>query len=145
MNLEERINAEIKSAMLGKMASRLEALRAVKAALLLLKTSAEGAEPGAEMKALQKMVKQRKETAEIYKGQNREDLAEVELFQAGVIEEFLPKALTPEELQGRLSALIQEHGFSQADFGKAMGMASKTLAGLADGKQISEVLKGLLK
>jgi hypothetical protein len=145
MSLEERINAEIKSAMLSKQSARLEALRAIKSAILLLKTSPEGSADGADMKAIQKMVKQRKETAEIYKTQNRQDLAEVELFQAGVIEEFLPKALSVAELTERLNVLVQENNFTGSDFGKAMGMASKALAGQADGKQISELLKSILK
>lgn len=145
MSLEEKVNAEIKTAMLAKQAARLEALRAVKSALLLLKTSAEGGAEGAELKAIQKMVKQRKETAEIYKTQQRPDLAEVELYQAGVIEEFLPKALSTDELTEKLKGIVAENGFMASDFGKAMGMASKVLAGQADGKQISEILKTILK
>jgi uncharacterized protein YqeY len=146
MALEEKINADIKAAMLAKAAAKLEALRAVKSAILLLKTSPEGYNDESELKALQKMVKQRKETAEIYKTQNRSDLAETELFQAGIIEEYLPKPLSDEELRAEVIKIIASVGASSAaDMGKVMGQASKQLAGKADGKTISAMVKELLK
>src|ERR1041384_8195697 len=97
MNIEEKINGEIKTAMLAKNAKRLEALRAIKSVILLLKTSPEGLTDDSVNKALQKEVKKRKESADIYKNQKRPDLEEVELFQAGVMEEYLPKQMRSEE------------------------------------------------
>lgn len=145
MALEDKINADIKSAMLAKESAKLEALRAVKSAILLLKTSPEGYTDDTELKALQKMVKQRKETAEIYKNQNRNDLAETELFQANVIEAYLPKLLSVEELKVEIGKIIISVGASTpADMGKVMGIVSKQLAGKADGKAISNVVKELL-
>jgi uncharacterized protein len=142
MSLEERINAEIKTAMLAKDSVRLESLRAIKSAILLLKTSPEGLTAESETKALQKMVKQRRETADIYVSQNRQDLADAEISQANIIEEFLPKALSEAEILAELELVISETGASSAaDFGKVMGLASKRLAGKADGKQVSELLK----
>jgi uncharacterized protein len=144
MGLEENINGQIKAAMLAKDSARLEALRAVKSAILLLKTG-EGATPENELKAMQKMVKQRKETAQLYITQGREDLAAVETFQAGVIEEFLPKQMSREVLTEELKKIIGQVGASgPQDLGKVMGIASKSLAGMADGKMISEVVKELL-
>jgi uncharacterized protein YqeY len=144
MSLEENINGQIKAAMLSKDAARLEALRAVKSAILLLKTG-EGATPENELKALQKMVKQRKETAQLYTSQGREDLASVELFQAAVIEEFLPQQMSREALMAEINAIIAQVGAAgPQDLGKVMGVASKALAGKADGKAISEVVKELL-
>jgi uncharacterized protein len=145
MSLEEKINADIKAAMLAKEAQKLEALRAVKSAILLLKTSAEGLTPDSEMKALLKMVKQRKETADIYKTQNREDLAAVELAQAAVIETYLPKQMSEAELREELKKIIATVGASSAaDMGKVMGVATKQFAGKADGKMISALVKELL-
>ncbi|MBA3971986.1 MAG: GatB/YqeY domain-containing protein [Bacteroidetes bacterium] len=145
MALEEKINADIKSAMLAKEASKLEALRAVKAAILLLKTSPEGLNDDTEMKALQKMVKQRKETADLYITQNRKDLADVELAQAAVIEAYLPKQMSEEEIKAEVANIIVSVGAtSPADMGKVMGVASKQLAGKADGKLISGIVKELL-
>ncbi|MBC7861355.1 MAG: GatB/YqeY domain-containing protein [Bacteroidia bacterium] len=145
MTIEEKINGEIKTAMLAKNAARLEALRAVKSALLLLKTSAEGLSEDSANKAMMKEVKKRKETAEIYKTQNRADLAEVETFQAAVIEEFLPKAMSEEEVTEELKKIIEQVGAkTPADMGKVMGTASKALAGKADGKMISDLVKKLL-
>lgn len=143
--LEEKINADIKSAMLARDQKKLEALRAIKSAIILLKTSAEGLTDDTQMKALQKMVKQRKETAEIYKTQNRLDLAQVELFQADVIEVYLPKQMSEDELRSEISKIISSLGVSSpADIGKVMGLASKQLAGKADGKTISNIVKELL-
>ncbi len=145
MALEEKINSDIKTAMLAKDAARLEALRAVKSAILLLKTSPEGYTDDTEIKALQKMVKQRKETAEIYVTQSRKDLADVELFQAGVIEAYLPRQMSEEEIKAEIAKIISSVGASSpADMGKVMGVASKQLAGKADGKIISIVVKELL-
>ena len=98
MSLEEQINNDIKAAMLAKEATKLEALRAIKSAVLLLKTSAEGLTEDSGIKALQKMVKQRKETAEIYKTQNRPELAEVEMAQAAIIEKYLPAQMSEDEV-----------------------------------------------
>jgi len=145
MSLEEQINADIKSAMLAKESAKLEALRAVKAAILMLKTSADGSAPDAELKSLHKMVKQRKETAEIYKTQNREDLADVELFQAGIIEQYLPKQISGAELEAEVKAILSAAGVSgAAEMGKAIGMVNKTLAGKAEGKAIADAVKKLL-
>ena len=145
MTLEEQINADIKTAMLAKEAAKLDALRAVKSAILLLKTSPEGLSPESEMKALNKMVKQRKETAEVYTTQNRNDLAEVELAQAAVIENYLPKQMNEAELRIEIAKIITTTSASSlADLGKVMGVATKQFAGKADGKVISTIVKELL-
>ena len=145
MALEEKINADIKAAMLAKDQKRLETLRAMKSVVLLLKTSPEGYTDESETKALQKEVKKRKETAEIYKGQGREDLAEVELFQASVMEEYLPKQMSEQEIRAEVEKIIASTGASSpADMGKVMGAATKQLAGKADGKVISGIVKELL-
>lgn len=145
MALEEKINADIKAAMLAKEAKKLEALRAIKSAILLLKTSPEGLNDDTELKALQKMVKQRKETAEIYKTQSRQDLYDDEVFQASIIEAYLPKQMSEVELRGELTKIIAAVGASSAaDMGKVMGAATKQLAGKADGKAISNLVKELL-
>ncbi|MBL0330339.1 MAG: GatB/YqeY domain-containing protein [Bacteroidetes bacterium] len=145
MALEEKINADIKSAMLAKEASKLEALRAIKSAILLLKTSPEGLNDDTEMKALLKMVKQRKETADLYVTQNRKDLADVEMAQAAVIEAYLPKQMSEEDVKAEVAKIIISVGASSpADMGKVMGVASKQLAGKADGKLISTIVKKLL-
>jgi uncharacterized protein YqeY len=145
MNLEEKINADIKAAMLAKDSKKLEAIRAIKSAIILLKTSPDGNSPDAELKALQKMVKQRRETAEIYKQQNREDLAADEIFQAEIIEKYLPAQMSEEDLTAALKEIIAQVGAtSSADFGKVMGVASKSLSGKADGKAISATVKQLL-
>lgn len=145
MNLEEKVNADIKAAMLAKDTKKLDALRAIKSEILLLKSSEKGTSDDAEMKALMKMVKQRKETAEIYKQQNRPELEETELFQASVIENFLPKQMSAEELEAAVKAVISQTGASSmADMGKVMGVASKQLAGKAEGRAISEMVKKLL-
>ncbi len=143
--LEEKINADIKAAMMAKDAKKLEAVRAIKSVILLLKTSPEGYTDASEIKALQKEVKKRRETAEIYKTQNRPELEEVETFQANVIESYLPKMMSPDELKAELSKIIATVGASSpADMGKVMAVASKQLAGKADGKAISEMVKSLL-
>lgn len=148
MDLFDRISADIKSAMLAKDRVRLETLRGVKKEFLEAKTA-----PGADgtlsddvaTKILVKMVKQRKESADIYSTQNRPELAADELAQAAVIEEYLPKQLTEEELTAELKAIIAEVGASSAkDMGKVMGVASKKLAGRAEGRAISAKVKELL-
>lgn len=145
MTLEEKINADIKTAMLAKEQAKLESLRAIKSAIILLKTSADGNTPDAEIKAMQKMVKQRKETAEIYTTQNRPELAEAELFQASIIEAYLPQQMNEAELKDAVTKIIAEVGAtSAADMGKVMGAANKALSGKAEGKAISTMVKQLL-
>ncbi|MCX6311026.1 MAG: GatB/YqeY domain-containing protein [Bacteroidetes bacterium] len=145
MAIEEKINADIKTAMLARDAGRLDALRAIKSAILLLKTSPEGLTEESAAKVMQKEVKKRRETAEIYKQQNRNDLGDVEIFQANVIEEYLPKQMGEAELRPLIQELINVLGAtSPADMGKVMGAASKKYAGQADGKMISTIVKELL-
>lgn len=148
MTLEERINNDIKSAMMAKEKIRLEALRAVKSAILLAKTEkggGEGLTPDVESKILHKQVKQRKESAEIYNQQNRPELAEKELAEASVIEEYLPKMFSDAELTTEVKKIIEQVGAkSPADMGKVMGIASKALAGKAEGKNIADKVKSLL-
>ncbi len=145
MNIEETINADIKTAMLAKDSKKLEALRAVKSVLLLLKTSQEGLTEDSANKALQKEVKKRKESAEIYKTQNRADLEEVENFQANVIESYLPKQLSEDEIKTELVKLIAQLGVTNpAEMGKVMGAANKLFAGKADNKIVSTLIKQLL-
>ena len=148
MSLEQKIMAELKTAMLAKDEKSIRSLRAIKAAIINAKTS-EGAGGQVteedEKKLLQKMVKQRKDSLEIFIQQNREDLAGKEREELQVIEKFLPKQLTADQLKDKIQTIIQETGAStQADFGKVMGAASKQLAGQADGKTISAVVKELL-
>ncbi len=145
MQLEEIIMGEIKKAMLAKDSKRLEALRAIKNVIIHVKTSPEGLTEENVIKTLQKEVKKRKDSAEIYTQQNRPDLAEVELYQASVMEEFLPKQLSDEDLKTELQKIIQEVGAtSPADMGKVMGKATKALAGKADNSRISAIVKELL-
>jgi hypothetical protein len=145
MNIEERINGDIKTAMLAKDAKKLEALRAIKSVILLLKTSPEGLTDDSVNKALQKEVKKRQETAEIYKGQNRADLEETELFQAKVIQEYLPKQMSEDEVKAELTKIIATVGASgPGDMGKVMGAASKAFAGKADNKMVSALVKQML-
>lgn len=148
MSLEQKIMAELKTAMLAKDEKSLRSLRAIKAAILLAKTS-EGAsgdlKEDDEIKLLQKLVKQRKDSLEIFQQQNRTDLAQKEQEEIEVIEKFLPKQLSADEIKAELSAIISEVGASTpADMGKVMGAATKRLAGKADGKTISAVVKELL-
>ncbi len=145
MGIEEKINADVKASMLAKNAKRLEAVRAIKSVILLLKTSPEGLTEESATKAIQKEYKKRKETYDIYVQQNRPDLAEDELAQALVMEEYLPKALTDDELKTIIKNAISEIGAtSPADMGKVMGAANKTIAGRADGKVVSQLVKELL-
>lgn len=147
MSLETQINDDIKSAMLAKEKVKLESLRAVKAAILLAKT-ADGSETisdEAVVKIVQKLVKQRKESAEIYTQQNRPELAENELLEASFIEHYMPRQLSGEEIEAEVKAIIQQVGASSpSDMGKVMGAASKKLAGQADGRLISEIVKRIL-
>lgn len=148
MSLEQKVMADLKTAMLAKDEKSLRALRAIKAAIINAKT-AEGfsgeIKEEEEIKLLQKLVKQRKDSLEIYEKQNREDLAVKEREEIEVIEKFLPKQMSEEELKEIISKIITETGAtSPADMGKVMGMANKHLAGKADGKTISAVVKELL-
>lgn len=139
---------ELKAAMLAKNEAALRSLRAVKAAILLAKTS-EGAsgelKEEDEIKLLQKLVKQRKDSLEIFQQQNRPELAQKEQEEIAVIEKFLPKQLSAEEIKTELQKIISSAGaISPADIGKVMGLATKQLAGKADGKTISALVKELL-
>lgn len=147
MSLEEKINADIKSAMLAKEKEKLNALRAIKSALLLLKTEKGGGEitEELELKTLQKLAKQRKESAETYRAQNRIDLAIEEEEQLAVIAQYLPQQLSVEEITASLQELIAENGIGGVrDMGKLMGLATKKFAGKADNKVVSEIVKSLL-
>jgi len=148
MNLEQKIMAELKTAMLAKDEKALRSLRAVKAAILLAKTAEGGSgelKEEEEIKLLQKLVKQRKDSLEIFMQQNRPDLAQKEQEELDVIEKFLPKQMSADELREALSAIITQTGAqSPADLGKVMGVASKQLAGKADGKAISTMVKEML-
>lgn len=148
MDLFDRISNDIKGAMLAKDKVRLETLRGIKKEFLEAKT-AKGADgtltDDQATKIMAKMVKQRKETAQIYTEQNRPELAENELAEAAVIEEYLPKQLSDEELTARLKEIIAQTGATSAkEMGKVMGVASKALAGQADGKVISAKVRELL-
>lgn len=145
MNLEEKVQADMKAAMLAKDQPKLEAIRAIKSVLLLLKTSPDGLTEESAIKALQKEVKKRKETAELYVSQARQDLADIEVFQASVIESYLPQQMGEAELRDALKVLISEVGASgPGDMGKVMGVATKKFAGVADGKLISVIVKEIL-
>lgn len=145
MALVEIINNDIKTAMLAKDKDKLEALRAVKAALLIAGTSGETVNEDTEVKLLQKLVKQRKEAAEIYQKNGRNDLADNELKQVSYIEPYLPKQMSIDEIKTQISAIIASVNASgMKDMGKVMGIASKQLAGKADNKAVSEIVKQLL-
>jgi uncharacterized protein YqeY len=149
MGLEILINTDIKSAMINKDKKKLEALRAIKAALLLAKTGKDvsGGEipETVELKLLQKLVKQRKEAAEIYLQQSRADLAEDEQYQASIIEAYLPKQMGEDEVKAEIEKIITETGASSMkDMGKVMGISSKKFAGKADNRMISKLVKELL-
>lgn len=148
MDLFETVNADIKSAMLAREKVRLEALRGIKKEFLEAKTApgagGELSDEGA-LKILVKMAKQRRESAEIYNSQNRPDLADSELAELAVIEQYLPKPLTPDQLTAELTRIIAQVGAtSPADMGKVMGVASKALSGRADGRAISAEVRRLL-
>ena len=148
MSLFEDVNAGIKAAMKARDKQRLEALKGIKAEFLLIKTAPENngeVTDANAIKALVRMVKQRKESAELYASQGRQDLASEELAQASVVEEFLPKQLSDEELTVQLKAIIAQVGAtSPKDLGKVMGVATKQLAGKAEGRAISAKVKQLL-
>lgn len=148
MNLEQQVMAEMKDAMKAKNEAALRGLRAIKAEIIKAKT-----EPGANgelnedtaLKMLQKMMKQRKDSLEIYQQQNREDLAKKEQEEIEVIEKFMPAQMSETELKDALKKIIEQVGASSpADMGKVMGIATKKLASLADGKTISATVKELL-
>ncbi|MFY7811073.1 MAG: GatB/YqeY domain-containing protein [Flavobacterium sp.] len=148
MSLQTQINEEIKNAMRAKDTLSLEALRAVKSAILLELTNGgvkEELSAEDEIKLLQKLVKQRKDSAQIYLQQNREDLAEPELIQSKVIEKFLPAQLSESEVETIIAKIISENNLAgMAAMGQVMGLANKELAGKADGKTISTIVKKLL-
>ncbi len=148
MRLEEQIQQDIKAAMLAKERVKLESFRAIKAEILLAKTS-DGSDKIADeavIKIIQKLVKQRKETAQIYKEQNRAELAENELAEAACMEVFLPKQLSEAEITKEIKKILVQVGASKpSDLDKVMGVASKHLAGKADGRAISAIVKELLK
>lgn len=148
MALEQIVNDQIKAAMLAKDATKLRGLRAIKAAIIIAKTS-EGAggqlAEADETKLLQKLIKQRRDSLEIYRQQNREDLAQKEQEEIEIIEAFLPEQLGEAELKAALAKIIAETGAaSPADMGKVMAAATKQLAGQADGKTISAMVRELL-
>jgi uncharacterized protein YqeY len=147
MALEQSIMAELKAAMLAKDEAKLRALRAIKAAIILLKTSEAGKEISEEdeMKMLQKLVKQRKESIDIYTKQGREDLAKTEQEEVAVIEMFLPQMMSEEEIRVALQDIIASVGAtSAAEMGKVMGAANKAFAGKADNKIVSALVKEML-
>lgn len=148
MSLEQKVMTDLKTAMLAKDEKALRSLRAIKAAILLAKTS-EGAggdlKEEDEVKLLQKLLKSRKDSFEIYTAQNRRDLAVKEEEEINIIEKFLPAQMGPEELKTILLKIIADTGASSpADMGKVMGVATKQLAGKTDGKSISSMVKELL-
>jgi len=148
MALEEKVMEELKNAMRAKDEAGLRTLRAIKAAIIIEKTS-EGASgvisEATELKMLQKLAKQRRDSLEIFEKQNREDLASKEREELAIIERFLPKQMSADDLKVEIKAIIDQVGAkTPADMGKVMGAASKQLAGKADGKAISEMVKQLL-
>ena len=147
MTLEEKIMEDLKVAMKAQDKASMRGLRAVKSALLLLKTDGSGNEitPEREIQLLQKLVKQRRESIAIFEKENRTDLAEVEKEEVAVIEKYLPEALSAEDLEKFIQALILSSGASSVkDLGKVIGLASKELAGKADGRAISDMVKKCL-
>lgn len=148
MSLEEQINSDIKSAMLARDKRTLEALRAVKAAILLAKTE-KGSEGAVgdddEIKILQRLVKQRKDSADLYAEQGRNDLEDEERFQLSVIQKYLPEQLSEQEVRGIIERIIEECGASSMkDMGRVMGLATKQLSGKADNKLIASIVKTAL-
>lgn len=148
MSLETIINQDIKTAMLAKQEIALRSLRAIKSALLIAKTE-KGAQDvlsaEAEIKVLQKLIKQRKESADIYQTQNRQDLYQIEIDEATVIEKYLPTQLSADEIKVYISKIISDLKITSVkEMGKIMALANKDLAGKADGKAISEAIKSLL-
>jgi len=148
MSLKQQIDTEIKNAMKAKNKEELQALRSIKS-MILMAESEKGAEENlsedGEMKLLMKAAKQRKESAETYKENGRDELADAELLELKVIEKYLPKQMSEEELKEKLEGMIAKVGASgPQDMGKVMGVATKELAGKADGKMISQLVKQLL-
>jgi uncharacterized protein YqeY len=147
MSLEAKITEDLKAAMKAKDQAALRGIRAIKSAILLAQTDGSGKEidDKKEIQILQKLVKQRKESLEIYQKQNREDLAKIEEEEIEIIEKYLPKQMSKEELEAAVKEIITaSNATSMKDMGKVMGIASKQLAGKADGKAISEVVKEML-
>jgi uncharacterized protein YqeY len=149
MSLEVQINSDIKAAMIAKDKRKLEALRAVKSALLLIKTGKDTSfaevPKELELKTLQKLIKQRKESAEIFKTQGRTEMAEEENYQADIIQAYLPAQMSEDEVKAIVEKIIADTGASSMkDMGKVMGMASKQLAGKADNKIVSNIVRTLL-
>lgn len=147
MQLEEKVMLALKQAMKDKDQAALRTLRAIKSAILIFNTSGSGEvlDEEAEIKILQKMVKQRKESASIFKEQNREDLAVTEEEELVILEQFLPAPLSETELKGLIQSIIDKTGAaSMKDMGKVMGMANQEVAGRAEGKAISDLVKQLL-
>ncbi len=147
MTLEEKIMQDLKAAMKAKDEAALRSVRAVKAAILLAKTDGSGQaiDEAREMQIVQKLVKQRKESLEIFEREGREDLAQKEREEIAVIEKYLPAQMSEAEIEAALRPIITETGASSLkDLGKVMGIASKQLAGKADGKLISQIVKRLL-
>jgi uncharacterized protein YqeY len=148
MSLEQKVMGQLKTAMLAKDEAALRSLRAVKAAILLAKTSGGASgdlKEDEEVKILQKLVKQRKDSLEIFQQQNRTDLAKKEEEEIAIIEKFLPQQLSIEEIKQEIAKLMNETGASSpADMGKLMGAATKKLSAQADGKTISTIVKEML-
>lgn len=149
MELENKINEDIKKAMMAREGRKLEALRAIKAALLLARTSKDVAggdvSDEAGSRILQKLIKQRHESAEIYRAGGRNELAEEELFQAGIIEQYLPKMMTADEIREQLNGIISAVGATGIkDLGKVMGAAAKKFSGRADNKMVADLVKEIL-
>lgn len=150
MSSLSKLNEELKHAMKSKDSLKLESLRAIKSAIILFKTSSnfkdEDLSIDQEVKLLQRLVKQRKESANIYRNQNRLDLAELEESQASIIQSFLPKQISLEEIEKIVIKIIEDiKAESMRDMGKVMGIANKKLSGKADGKTISDIVKNKLK
>ncbi len=147
MSLEVKINEAIIAGMKAQDKATLRALRGIKSAIMLVKTDGSGniIDESKEIQILQKLLKQRKDSLEIYVKQNREDLAVIEREEIAVIEKYLPQALSNDEIEENIKQIIKETGAeSMKDMGKVMGLASKSMAGQADGKLISEIVKKLL-
>jgi len=149
MSLEKEITQKMKEAMKAKDKAKLEAIRAIKNAILQEKTKAgagDELDEATENKMLQKLVKQREDSAEIYKKEKRDELAEKEMFEANVIREFLPEPLSEEDVKAKVEKIVEETGAtSMKDMGKVMGLANKQMAGRADGKLISAIVKEMLQ
>ena len=147
MGLLDKLNQDLKAAMKAKDKAALRTIRSIKSALMIMQTDGSGKEidEATEIKLLQKLIKQRKDSLEVYVKQNREDLAETEKEEIKIIDNYLPKQLTPEELETAITEIISETGAnSMKDMGRIMGMASQKLGGSADGKSISIMVKKLL-